>query len=209
MNLLPYVTGLAPSSSKEEPPITNMQRKRLLVASPYTDIPHLLDLDTLELPYQFMARALTVMRPVTEAYSTTPYIDAFNWHEVLSELQRIIVNEQYVFPETSYYVIVFRSQIPPTTDRSHLGDLDAAAHIEAVKGGGLLKYWFGTPNGDYRNLATCLWRNREDAKIGGAGPDHARAMREVRELYLEWRVERLRLVIDENAKGFQIIKWVD
>jgi hypothetical protein len=151
------------------PPIFDHDKERFLVASPYTDAAHLLDLETLSKPYQLMARAFTAMRPLTESYATTPYEEAFNWEEVVTLLARLAEGEGYAYPKTSFYVIVFRSRIPPSTSRSHLGDLDAEAHREAVASGGLLKYWFGTPDANGRNLATCLWRHRDDAKLGGAG----------------------------------------
>jgi len=156
-----------------------------------------------------MARALAAMRQTTEAYATTAYPEAFNWEEVISKLSQISQDEDFEFPETNFYVIVFRSRIPQTTSRVHLGDLDAAAHLEAVKSGGLLKYWFGTPDGDGRNLATCVWRRSSDAKLGGAGKGHAQAMREVRGLYLEWKVERLSLRISANATSWSITNWID
>jgi hypothetical protein len=38
---------------------------------------------------------------------------------------------------------------------------------------------------------------------------HAKAMQHVRGYYLEWRVERLRLVVKGGAKGWDIVNWVD
>jgi len=184
-------------------------KKDLLVTSPYTDIRHLLDLSTLDFPYQYMAKALTIMHPLTPAYSTAPYSEAFNWLDIVAKIRDLVDADGYAFPETSFYIIVFRSCIPPTTDRSHLGELDAEAHQEAVESGGLLKYWFGSPDEEGRNLATCVWRNRDDARSGGAGKGHARAMQEVRDLYTEWHVERLRLILGERAVGHRIVSWVD
>lgn len=169
-------THLQPASELHlelEGRITPRNESSLIVASPYTALPHLLDLTTLSLPFSLLARALTYMEPTTPAYATTPYHKAFNWPSVMTQLRTYIESEYpsstYTFPETSYYVIVFRSQVLVKTDRVHLGLLDEEAHKEAVESGGLLKYWFGTPDADSRNLATCLWRSREDAKRGGAG----------------------------------------
>jgi len=145
---------------------------RFLVASPYTAPAHLLDLSTVDRPQQLMVKALVSMRALTPAYAVAPYPDAFNWDEVVSQLSRLASEDEEgsIFPETSFYIIVFRSRIAPTTSRPHLGELDAEAHREAMVSGGLLKYWFGTPDQDGRNLATCVWRHRDDAKRGGAGP---------------------------------------
>ena len=139
------------------------------MASPYSDAAHVLDLHTLDRPYQLIARALATMHALSESYATMEYQDAFNWHEVVEQLKALADAEGYLFPETSFFVIVFRSRVPSTSDGTLLGELDAEAHREAVRSGGLLKYWFGTPDAQGRNLATCLWRDRGDASLGGAG----------------------------------------
>jgi len=51
--------------------------------------------------------------------------------------------------------VVFRSQVLASTDPTHLAVLDERSHAEAMNSGGLLKYWFGIPDGGHRNLATC------------------------------------------------------
>ncbi|KAA8909164.1 hypothetical protein FN846DRAFT_628555 [Sphaerosporella brunnea] len=191
------------------PPEYEHEKSNFLVASPYTDLAHLLDLATLSPPCQLIATALTAMQAVTDSYATTAYEDAFNWADVVARLAQLAEAGGYTYPETSFYVIVFRSRVPHSTSRAYLGDLDAETHREAVASGGLLKYWFGTPDKDGRNLATCLWRNRSDAKRGGAGKGHAQAMLEVRGLYLEWRVERLRFIVGEGAKSWRIVQWED
>jgi hypothetical protein len=145
------------------------ENERYLVASPYTGAGHLLDLYTLNKPQQLMAKALTTMCPLSASYATTPYLDAFNWQEVIKMIETLANSEGYIFPKTSFYVIVFRSRVPPTSDSRYLEELDLVAHEEAVKSGGLLKYWFGVPDVNGRNLATCLWRDLSDAKLGGAG----------------------------------------
>lgn len=73
----------------------------------------------------------------------------------------------------------------------------------------MLKYWFGEPDELGRNLATCVWRGREDAVKGGSGPGHERAMRRVRGLYKEWKVERWRFVVEEGAKGWRMENWTE
>ncbi|KAF8533151.1 hypothetical protein BDD12DRAFT_810412 [Trichophaea hybrida] len=203
------IVDTLPSPSPKTNHLNALDNERYLVTSPYTDAAHLLDLHTLGKPQQLMTKALTTMHPLCVSYATTPYPDAFNWQEVIERLETLADGEGYVFPKTSFYVIVFRSRVPPTTDQLYLEELDLEAHKEAVKSGGLLKYWFGIPDVDGRNLATCLWRDRSDAKRGGAGKGHAKAMEEVRGLYLEWHVERLRFTVEDGVKGYSIGKWVD
>lgn len=38
---------------------------------------------------------------------------------------------------------------------------------------------------------------------------HVKAMQHVRGFYLEWRVERLRLVVGEGAKEWDIVNWAE
>ncbi|KAK6363695.1 hypothetical protein TWF730_001115 [Orbilia blumenaviensis] len=187
-----------------------LSEDNLLVASPYTDKEHLLDLNTLARPHQLLAKALTIMNAKTGEYAIEPYHEAFNWDEILIALQKLSAREGYTFPRSEFYIIVFRSKLPFDADRQHLGKLDQDAHVEAVESGQLLKYWFGTPHPvTGRNLATCIWRHRDDAKLGGGGPGHVRAMEAVRNIYLEWRVERLKFTVEDNASGWSIGKWVD
>lgn len=126
-----------------------------LVVSPYESAHHLLDLSSVSKPCQLLAMALAVMRELGPDYATTPYIDAFNWPEVMDNLYNLVCQEEFHWSKEEFYIVVFRSQIPLTTNRAHLGKLDEDSHAEATKSGGLLKYWFGAPNKDGRNLATC------------------------------------------------------
>ena len=126
-----------------------------LVNSPYSETCHLLNLGSIGTPQRLLAKALTVMAPIRDDYATAPYSDAFNWGSVVSTLKSLVEIESYVWKHHLFYVVVFRSQVPATTDRSHLAALDKRSHAEAMESGGLLKYWFGTPDVDGRNLATC------------------------------------------------------
>ena len=113
--------------------------ERLLVQSPYTEKEHLLDLRTLDPENALLAQALTHLRSIRSDYATAPYADSFNWPEVFSELKQLVDASGKGFRETSFYVVAFRSQIKPSTEYSHLGALDKAAHAEAVASGGFLK----------------------------------------------------------------------
>jgi hypothetical protein len=204
----------------------------LLVVSPYLTRPHLLDLHGLSKPVQLVSKALTLLQPIRADYATAPYLDSFNWVAVMERLQGLCGAELgYQLESQAFYVIVFRSQIPHSTDRSYLGALDELSHAEAMESGGLLKYWFGLPDEHGRNLATCksctqissvrpinpkivltvvgVWRAREDASSGVTGSGHAQAMRETWKLYTEWKVERLKLAVGVNALHWEIIKWQD
>ena len=126
-----------------------------LVVSPYVTIPHLLDLRHLDESPKLLAKALTVLQSVREDYATAPYHLSFNWDAVAGQLKSLLEISKYQWKRQQFYIVVFRSQLPPTTDRIHLGRLDQKSHAEATKSGGLLKYWFGLPDASGRNLATC------------------------------------------------------
>lgn len=143
----------------------SLDSQNLLVVSPYTSRPHLLDLADLSTSQQLLARALTLLAPCTVEYATSPYNEAFNWVVIHGFLKDLIKSAEHQWQEQSFYIVVFKSQVPPTTDRSRLGELDERAHVEAMKSGGLLKYWFGVPNATGRNLATCTSHNHSELVI--------------------------------------------
>lgn len=115
-----------------------------LVISPYTDAPHLLDLRTVGIQEQLLAHAFIKMRSLREDYARAPYLDIFNFTEVIEGLRQRAEAANHSWKEQTFYIVVFRSQVPKTTDYSHLGDLDRAAHVEAVQSGGFLKLVFFT-----------------------------------------------------------------
>ena len=115
------------------------ETNRWIVQSPYTEKSHQLDLGTLDFENAVLAEALMVLKAVHDDYATAPYDESFNWSEVVAEMQRIIQRSGRKFSRASFYVVAFRSQIKPSTEYSHLGELDKAAHAEAVASGGFLK----------------------------------------------------------------------
>lgn len=131
------------------------QDDKLLQASPYTGRDHLLDFTTLIKPLQHFAKALTGMRAIRPDYATAPYHQSFNWDSIVDIFSQTARSQLDLPVSLDFFVIVFRSRINDHADRQLLGELDKAAHVEAVQGGGLLKYWFGTPDDLGKNLATC------------------------------------------------------
>ncbi|TVY46223.1 UPF0643 protein [Lachnellula occidentalis] len=188
---------------------TNGKNENLLIVSPYEEEPHQLDLRTLDTANQILAQALTGLKCLRDDYATAPYVEIFNWAEVIESIRQQATTSDFDWKENFFYIVVFRSQIPPTTVYADLGALDKAAHAEATKSGGFLKYWFGSPDDSGRNLATCVWRNLHDARIGSVGEAHRKAAGAARQLYTEWKIERLRLLIKGDAKEWEITQWVD
>ncbi|KXX82055.1 hypothetical protein MMYC01_200895 [Madurella mycetomatis] len=184
-------------------------QNRYLVVSPYTEQEHLLDLESLSVENLLLALSLTKMKCLREDYATAPYTETFNWDEIMATLRMLARKMNHVWNETSFFAVAFRSQIPPTTVYAELGTLDKAAHSEATASGGFLKYWFGTPDTEGHNLATCIWRSQEDARRGGVGPAHRKAAGAARSLYSFWKIERYRLTIGDGIKSWAITEWTD
>lgn len=113
--------------------------ERWLVQSPYTEREHQLDLETLDHENALLARALSGFQVLRPDYATAPYIDSFNWPDVIAEVKRLSQKSGKGFKETSFYIVAFRSQIKATIEYADLGVLDKAAHGEAVASGGFLK----------------------------------------------------------------------
>jgi hypothetical protein len=181
----------------------------LLISSPYNNPGHYLDLTTLTPPSLLFAKALTALKPRTPAYATVPYPSALNFDTVLDVLHLAATAEGYSYPETHFYVVVFRSQLKPAIDNDYLYKLDYESHREACESGGLLKYWFGKTDGERRNLATCFWHSREDAYRGGLGPWHKKARLAGKELYESIVFSTHRFTVEEGAKGWRLSEWVE
>ncbi|KXJ91639.1 hypothetical protein Micbo1qcDRAFT_146513 [Microdochium bolleyi] len=181
----------------------------LLVVSPYTEREHLLNLKTLDAENALLARALVQMTNIRPDYATASYLESFNWTQIMGELRRLTAESRHRYRETSFYIVVFRSQIPPTTVYEDLGALDKVAHAEATAAGGFLKYWFGTPDAEGRNLATCLWRSQDDARQGNKGPGHRKAAMATKSLYSNWQIDRHRLTIRDDFQSWGFTDWTE
>ncbi|RYO81867.1 hypothetical protein DL766_007061 [Monosporascus sp. MC13-8B] len=193
------------SASGDENNTTRVNGKlRFLVASPYTEREHLLDLDSLDSENVLLAEALALMKNVRLDYATASYIESFNWDEIMEELTRLALQRGHRWRETSFFIVAFRSRIPPTTAYEDLGVLDKAAHAEATASGGFLN-----PDNEGRNLATCVWRSLKDAKAGNVGPAHRRAAGATRAMYSHWKIDRHRLTIRDDLQSWELVDWTD
>ncbi|OMP82054.1 UPF0643 protein [Diplodia seriata] len=177
-----------------------------IYSSPYPSPTHTLDLSRLPTPSSLFAQALQSLVPLDADYATAPYESAFDYTALFAELRRLVKDAGFAWPETSFYVVAFRSVLKDGIDKERLGLLDEKSHEEAVESGGLLKYWFGVPDGERRNLATCFWHSREDAAAGGKGPWHKKARGAAVTMYESIRFETRRLTVEEGVEGW---KWED
>ncbi|KAL4796407.1 hypothetical protein BDV19DRAFT_360917 [Aspergillus venezuelensis] len=180
-----------------------------LITSPYTTPEHQLDLSTLETPNRLLAQALKVLEPTRLDYATAPYIESFNWPSIISKLHSLAAEEKFSWQRTSFYVVAFRSILRADADGDRLHLLDERSHAEAVRSGGLLKYWFGSKNEWRENLATCVWRSREDARAGGTGPWHAQARGAARAMYEKIEFTTMELVVGEEEGEWELKAWRD
>ena len=128
---------------------------RWLLVSPYPEHEHLLNLTSLDTPNRLLALAAVEMEPATEKYATVKYEEAIDWSSLMFTLKSLAAQEGYRWTRHEFYVVEFRSKLKKSIDSDLLFKLDKESHIEATASGGLLKYWYGIPDVDRRNLATC------------------------------------------------------
>ena len=126
-----------------------------MISSPYSDLENQLLLQELDLANQLLALALTALRPTREDYATAGYLESFNWPEVFALLRSLCKKYNHDWRQQYFYVVIFRSKLKEDIDRDRLGLLAQKSHQEACASGGLLKYWFGSPDESRQNLATC------------------------------------------------------
>ncbi|KAJ5107537.1 hypothetical protein N7456_004212 [Penicillium angulare] len=188
---------------------TSAELDSRLIVSPYNTSPHLLDLNTLDTQSRLLTLALAYFKPITDDYATADYLDSFNWDEVFHLLRVFSKVEHHTWTTQTFYVVSFRSKLQAEVDNDYLHALDAHSHQEATASGGLLKYWFGTKNEKRENLATCIWRNRNDARLGGQGPWHAKARAAGRELYEHIVFSTMKLVVENDVASWRISEWVN
>jgi hypothetical protein len=134
------------------------QGQPLLISSPYNIPGHYLDISDPHLSHEsrLFATALTALKPRTASYATAAYTEALNFGKVMEMLRDLVSYERgFEWKETSFYIVVFRSQLKEGIDEEYLYLLDEKSHEEATESGGLLKYWFGRKDGERRNMATC------------------------------------------------------
>ena len=124
-------------------------------SSPYADPLNHLDLGGLDQSLRLFAFALTQFQAKRPDYATADYMSTFNFSEIFSTLRDQCAQAGIEWKRQDFYVVIFRSKLRLEADRARLGELDQMSHQEACASGGLLQYWFGSPDSERRNLATC------------------------------------------------------
>ncbi|KAI9659615.1 MAG: hypothetical protein M1831_003696 [Alyxoria varia] len=185
----------------------DQNRKNLLVISPYNQPQHILDTTTIPKAAALLAEALAVFKPTRPDYATAAYVDSFNWDEVIAYLRELISAAPYSWRSESFYIVVFRSRSVAARDGATLGMLDMNAFEEALKAGGLLRYWCGFADSEGNNLSTCVWTNRAASTGGTCGSKHGSASKHAKQAYANYSLERLTLNINHDATEWNICKW--
>ncbi|ORY32494.1 hypothetical protein BCR39DRAFT_478691 [Naematelia encephala] len=142
-------------------------------------------------------QALHHFRPLNSGYAQEDYDKAFNWDELT--LPKEIARE--------WYCVVFRSRRNPESSSLSLYKADREAHEEAVRNGGLVMYWYGVPDETGLNLATCIWQSRRHAVNAISGPKHIQAMKQAKDAYERYDLERWVLSKERGQSTVSLSKW--
>ncbi|KAK6457412.1 uncharacterized protein RJT20DRAFT_1983 [Scheffersomyces xylosifermentans] len=186
----------------------------LIRSSPYYEKDHWLDLTRSTDAYKVIGLALQSFKPTTEKYAFDPYLEAFNISVIIKLVKDYAKQLQIKFPKTHVYIIAFRSILfehvqTSAEKRQFLATVDKDSHKEANESGGLLKYWFGTPDDVHgQNLATCWWESKKHAQVGGAGKAHRKGMNAVKSWFEHWKVEEYELIIEEDVSAYSFNRVV-
>src|SRR4028118_1426334 len=102
-------------------------------------------------------------------------------HPVRSDYQNLPIEQGFDWPVIaghdfdSLYLVVFRSVRLPDADLDLLRWFDDLAYAEALRCGGLLRYFKGDADVRGHCLSFCLWESREAALRAAGGKKHEQA----------------------------------
>src|SRR5215210_4064895 len=105
-------------------------------------------------------------------YATLPIEDGFDWSSL------------YCCSFERLYLVVFRSVWRPEADLDLLLEHDDRANQEALKIGGLLRYFKGHANERGECLSFCLWETREQARNAAGAASHRSAAGLTAQMYV-------------------------
>ena len=111
-------------------------------------------------------------------YATLPIQNSFDW----SPLHRCSFDR--------LYLVVFRSVRRPDADLVLLREHDDRAYEEALRSGGLLRYFKGHANDRDECLSFCLWETRDQARKAAGAASHQSAADITARMYLSYMLDR-------------------
>ena len=88
------------------------------------------------------------------------------------------------------YLVVFRSVRRPDADLVLLREHDDRAYEEALRSGGLLRYFKGHANEQGECLSFCLWETSEQAREAASAASHKSAANITARMYLSYVLDR-------------------
>ena len=116
--------------------------------------------------------------PIHSDYATLPIQTGFDW----SPLHGCVFDE--------LYLVVFRSVRRPDADLALLREQDDRAYEEALRSGGLLRYFKGHANEQGECLSFCLWRTRDQALEAASAASHKSAADITARMYVSYVLDR-------------------
>jgi heme-degrading monooxygenase HmoA len=119
------------------------------------------------------------LRPSRPDFATAAVEAGFDWADCLADT-----------PQSTFYLVVFRSVRKAGVDTELLTEFDDLAHAEARLSGGLHFYFKGEPRDDRACLSMCLWDSQEQARAALRLPRHQAAAQLSRHMYESFGLER-------------------
>ncbi len=126
-------------------------------------------------------------------YAKLPIADGFDWYPLSG----------CIFDEL--YLVVFRSVRRPDADLVLLRERDDRAYEEALRSGGLLRYFKGHANERGECLSFCLWETREQARNAAGAASHRSAAKIIAQMYASYVLDRYWLKKDGENLVFERI----
>jgi len=111
-------------------------------------------------------------------YATRPIQTGFDWSPL------------YGYSFDQLYLVVFRSVRRPDADLDLLREHDDRAYEEALRSGGLLRYFKGHANEQGECLSFCLWETSEQAREAASAASHKTAADITARMYLSYVLDR-------------------
>ena len=111
-------------------------------------------------------------------YSSRPIQAGFDWSPL------------YAYTFDRLYLVVFRSVRRPDADLDLLRAHDDLAYEEALRSGGLLRYFKGHANERGECLSFCLWETSERASVAASAAAHKSAASITARMYLSYALDR-------------------
>lgn len=130
-----------------------------------------------------LLEACQQISPKHSDYARLPIQEGFDWGDRLLDA---------TFDRL--YLVVFRSVRRASADLELLKEYDDRAYEEAVRAGGLLRYFKGEMNEWRECLSFCLWESREQARAAAGSASHGRAAEITAAMYESYRLYRYDLI---------------